>query len=373
MARLSDGDDADLVAPGDPAADEVLHLGSQRTPPTWLIIAAVVVLFAGVVVIAAVKRGSHHHAALSPTRSATSASRQPIENPQLQPFGQPLDLGDTVPVDLAGAGGLLFVLTAGPPRLGQINPLSGQVNRQVAAPAGSRYVVLDHDGRHAWVLAGRDVFAYDGPTLAAVGKVHVPRPVFAVAALGDRLFMATDQGVYLTALAREPYLGLPQSLTRLPGFTRPVQSISADPARHRLIAISQDYVLLTVDTRAAHVMRRLRGEESIEVTGSGIWAVGFGVVGGTRIERVDPATLAVTPVDAGDSNAPQSARGWPGEGVFWINNAYTDSVACRDATSGAISAIYPGLQGPVVSTRGVAYGFRLGQVVRVRTTTACPG
>jgi hypothetical protein len=376
MARTGEGDNADLIlpaAPGEPATDdEVLALGSQRTPPRWLVIAAVVVLFAGVVAMAAVKRGGHHTAVPAPSASLASP---PAENPLPQGMGQPLELGETVPIDLAAATGVVLVLTASPPRLGQVDSASGRLNRQVAVPAGSRRLVMDRAGEHAWIIAGRDALAYDASTLAPIGKVTVPATVFAAAVLNDRLFMATDQGVYMTALAREPYLGLPQELTRLPGFKDSVQTISADPSRHRLLAISQEYALLTVDSRAVHVVRQLHthAPESIEVTDAAIWAVGFGDVGGTRVARLDPLTLQLTSIDAGDANAPQGARGWPGAAVFWVKNAYTDSIACRDARSGVVGAIFPGLDGPVVSTPGAAYAISRGDVVRVATSMACPG
>ncbi len=377
MARAGKGDDADLTLPTSAADDqatddEVLALGGRGSPPSWLIALGIGVLVAGVIAIAVVRRVGHHDAVpdLTPLPSASS-----FDVPQPIGPGEAVDLGQTQAVDLAGTSSMLLVLTSNPPRLGQIDPRTGRLNRQVEAPRGAARLVLDEAGQHAWVTAGRLVFAYDAPTLASIGQVRVPRPVFAAAALGDRLYLGTDQGVYVTGRGGAPYLGLPTTTSRIPGFTGGVQTISADPSRHRLIAVSQNDNLLVVHSGGVQVVRKLHGDtpEAIEVTEDGIWAVGFGDAGGTRIGRLDPVTWQITLVDAGDPDAPRTVRAWPGQGVFWVNAAYTDSVICRDARSGKVGGVFSGLDGPVVSSRGLAYGRDGDSVVRVGTTASCPG
>jgi hypothetical protein len=99
-------------------------------------------------------------------------------------------------------------------------------------------------------VAGRVALAFDAATLTAIGQVQVPRAVFAAAALDDRLYLATDQGIYVTSPMSETVLGMPQDLTHLPGFAGSVKTISADPSRSRLLALSHDDELLTVEKDA---------------------------------------------------------------------------------------------------------------------------
>ncbi len=376
MARAGKGDDADLTLPARPdeqaTDDEVLALGGRGSPPSWLIALGIGVLVAGVIAIAVVRRAGHHDAGPAPTPLPSGSS---LAVPQPIGQGETVDLGQTRAVDLAGTPSTLLVLTSSPPRLGQIDPRTGVLNRQVEAPRGAARLVLDQAGQHAWVTAGRLVLAYDATTLASVGQVRVPRPVFAAAALGDRLYLGTDRGVYVTGQAGAPYLGLPTTTSPVPGFTGGVQTISADPSRHQLIAVSQDNYLLVVRSGGVRVIRKLHGDapEAIEVTGAGIWAVGFGDAGGTRIGRLNPVTWQITLVDSGDPDAPRAARAWPGQGVFWVNEAYTDSVTCRDARTGKVGGVFSGLDGPVVSSSGLAYGRDGDSVVRLATTASCPG
>ena len=120
--------------------------------------------------------------------------------------------------------------------------------------------------------------------------------------------------------------------------------------------------------------------DSVEVTAEGIWAVGFGDVQGTRIARIDPATLQVRPVGSGDAAAPQGAEGWPGEAVFWVRDAYSNDLTCHDARTGAQVASFRDVGSPanpqgvkIVSRHGAAFAISGTDLVRLHTTQACPG
>jgi hypothetical protein len=371
VTRTGEGDDDAQLIPPVPAGDltygddDLLVLGDERTLPPWSIVAGVAVALAIVIGLVSLKRDGQHAAA--PVASAV-VSESPTQQ-QVQPIGTPIDLGQTSAVDVELAAGRLFVLCTEPSRLGQVDAKTGVLKRQVAAPLGAQYLVADPVGQLLWVIAGSRVFAYDAPTLAPLGKLEVSRDVTVAATLDGRLFLDTDHGIYVAG-PRDSVAAL------LAGFSGQVLlDIAPDPVRHRLLAITVGYELLVVTTRGVQIVRQLKEQlpTSIAVTRAGIWAVGFGPAGGSRLARVDPRTLKFTPVGAGDPDAPQGGQGWAGESVVWTRFPYLDSITCRDSRTGAILGSFPNTIGQVVSTRGVAYGLSGGTVVQLATTRACPG
>jgi hypothetical protein len=370
MARTGQGDDdAQLIPPvaatdltyGD---DDMLALGDERTLPPWSIVAGIFVLLALVIGLVALKRDGRH----ATGQPSGVPSGTPIESQQVQPIGMPIDLGQTSAVSVELAAGRLFVLSTDPWQLCQIDAKTGRLKRQVPAPLGSEHLVADPAGRLVWVVAGARVFAYDAATLAPLGRLEISRDVIAAATLDGRLFLDTDHGIYMA----RPRDSVPTSL----GYSGQVlQDLSADPARHRLLGVTVGYQLLEVTTRGVQIKQKLTEllPKSIAVTKAGIWAVGFGPPGGSRIARLDPVTLKLTPVGAGDGEAPQGADGWSGESVIWTRFPYLDSIKCRDARTGAIVGSFPNTIDQVVSTRGVAYGLSGGIVVQLSTTPRCPG
>ena len=366
MARTGQGDDdAQLIPPvaatdltyGD---DDLLALGDERTLPPWSIVAGIVLLLALVIGLVALKRDGRH--------VTGQPSGPPIESQQVQPIGRPIDLGQTSAVNVKLAAGRLFVLSSDPSRLGQIDAKTGVLKLQVAAPRSAQYLVTDPKGRFVWVVAGALVFAYDAPTLVHIGTLDVTRDVIVAAVLDGELFLNTDHGIYRAG----PRDSVPTSL----GYSGQVlEDLAADPARHRLLGITVGYQLVEVTTRGVQLKQQLEEllPRSIAVTKAGIWAIGSGRPGGSRIARVDPDTLKLTLVGAGDVEAPQGADGWAGESVIWTRFPYIESIACRDERTGAIVRSFPNTIDEVVSSRGVAYGLTGGIVVQLPVTSACPG
>jgi len=371
MVRTGQGDEDAQLIPPVPATDltygddDLLELGDERTLPPWTVVAGVAVLLALVVGLVALKRDGRHAGAPGPS-AASSAT--PSESQQVQPIGTPIDLGQTSAVNVKLAAGRLFVLSSDPSRLGQVDAKSGVLKRQVAAPGSAQYLVTDPAGRFVWVVAGARVFAYDAPTLVAIGELEVTRAVIVAAVLDGELFLNTDHGIYRAG----PRDSVPTSL----GYSGQVlEDLAADPARHRLLGVTVGYQLLEVTARGVQLKQKLEEllPRSIAVTKAGIWAIGFGRPGGSRIARVDPDTLKLTLVGAADAEAPQGADGWAGESVIWTRFPYIESIACRDERTGAIVKSFPNTIDEVVSSRDVAYGLTGGIVVRRRPTGACPG
>ena len=373
MARRADRDDdlalAVSVEPAD--GDEDLLEGGKQLAPSWLVGVGIGVLVAGVIAVAVVKQAGHHHVAV-PTPTTTFELPAPTAPAGA---GSEVDLGETTAVDLAMSNQRLYVLTNNPRRLGQADAHTGAVTRQIAAPIGANRVYADPSGKMVWIVADNVVYAYDGPTLYYTGHIRLSLQVATAAALDGKLFISTDDGVYeMTAPTYSTLTAV--SVRRLPGYSgQVVPTMAADPSRHRVFAVTSNYALLEVTSRGVRFVRQLTGQlpESIEVTRSGIWVVGFGNAGGTRLGRLDPATLRITPVGSNDSDAPQGAESWPGADVFWMRYAYSDSLSCRDGRSGAVVSTFSSIEGPVQSVHGAAYAISAGRAIRLSTTSRCPG
>src|SRR6266550_2325010 len=254
MVRTGQGDeDAQLIPPipttdltyGD---DDLLELGDERTLPPWTVVAGVAVLLALVVGLVALKRDGRHAGAPGPS-AASSAT--PSESQQVQPIGTPIDLGQTSAVNVKLAAGRLFVLSSDPSRLGQVD--------------------------------------------AKIGELEVTRDVIVAAVLDGELFLNTDHGIYRAG----PRDSVPTSL----GYSGQVlEDLAADPARHRLLGVTVGYQLLEVTARGVQLKQKLEEllPRSIAVTKAGIWAIGFGRLGGSRIARINTETLKLTMVGAAD-------------------------------------------------------------------------
>lgn len=355
-----DGDEPVVVpTTAEGEGDEELAAGPRL--PRWLILTAIAVLAAGGITALALKNGGHHAAAPAPTPTPPASVTSPA----------PPVLADLAVQDFAiDRDGELYVLTPPPERLVAVDR-DGSIRSRVPAPVGAQLVVADPASDLVWVIApgdgSSDVFVYAGSTMTDVGQFHVPATVDAADALADQLWMATDHGIYR---------GWPGAdATRLPGYTGPVQVIAADPSRFRLLAVSKSYDLITVDPKGARKVRRLTTvlPRSIAVTDDGIWLVGFGHPFGSRVGRLDPRTLRVTPIGTQDADAPRGASGWSGRSVFWIKYADSGSVVCLDGRTGEPSAAYPETDTPVVSVPGVVYAVRGTGVVRLPSTPGCSG
>lgn len=387
MARRGDGDDDLVVRPATPrdgvaGEEELIAVGRRRRPPAWLLAAGACVLVAGVVAFAVAKNAEDHKATLpSPSSSATVRPVQPArptDRPTL-PLGQ---LGPAADLALADDGTLFVLGQNGLMRVGH-SGTHPEVSTTAVPPGAPALLAIDSGARRVWAV-GRysdSVFSYDADSLARVGPAQL-RPyaeISAIAAQHGRLFLATTSGVY--------ELDSPSSAARrLPGFSGAVQAIAADPGRHRLLAVAADHSLLDIRGGRVHVAPRSSTEvliDSLLVTDDGVWAVGFGTrAGGTRVASVNPDMWHVIPVGLGDADAPQGAQGWPGGSVFWVRDAYSDTVVCYDAGNGIGAAEFqdlaPAADAPdpsmkVVSRPGVAYAISEESVVRLETTQACPG
>lgn len=358
-----DRDEPPLVVPatGEAEGDDELIAAGPRLP-RWLVLAIVGVIVAAGLTSLALKGGRHHVAAPTPAPppSVTSPAPQTLASLSVQDFA-------------INQGGELYVLTSPPEKLVAVDR-DLKIRGETSAPVGAQLVIANSTSDLVWVVVPQDhnseVFVYAGSTMAAIGQLHVAATVVAADALDNQLWMATDRGIYRSWPGTEA--------TRVPGYTGPVRAIAADPSRFRLLAVSRSSDLITVDEhgdQSAHKVRRLTTvlPHSIAVTDGGIWLVGFGQPGGSRVGRLDPQTLRVSLVNPPDFQAQRGALGWSGGSVFWIRYADTGSLVCVDGRTGQVSDTYLETDTPVVSVPGVVYAMRGTGVVRLPSPKACPG
>lgn len=352
--------------------DELVPVRGVRVP-RWLVLAGAGVLAAGLVTALA-SRQHGRHAAAPPTPSSTAASASlPALSPPPEPrAGDPVDVATISAVDVAvDAQGRLLLLTTPPSQL--LTVVNGVVASSSEAPPSATGIVVDVTSAQVWLVApdidGSRVIGYSEHGLRVFAQAHVPAPILGAAALDGRLWMATPQGVFVASRGSTRFAG------RLPGFTGAVETIAADPRRDRLLAVSSDYALLTVDASGVRVVGQLRTvlPTSIVVVGDRIWLIGFGAPGTTRLALLDPRTLLVTPIGDGDRDAPQGAEGWPGDAVIWTQDAYGSALVCRDARDGHVVGTLSGVTGPVISRDGTAFALNGGFVMHLPTSASCPG
>lgn len=376
------GDDELVVRPAASSSelvegeDELIVPGRRRVRKAWLIVASVGVLAGAVVGVAVTRQHAGHKATLAPTASATvkaTQPRSPADRTALQ-------LAPAVDLALA-EDGTLFVL--GPNRLARILPGGSRPELTTTAlPAGAAFVAVGSRTGRVWVV-GQDtneIDGYDPGFLTRISQTRLPgnTEIRAIATLDEQLFLATTAGIF--------QLASPDSVPQLlPGFSVEVQAITADPARGQVLAVAADYSLLQTRGGRVHVVPSSSEvlPDSLEVTESGVWAVGFGTAagGGPRIARVNLSTLALVPLGPGDPDAPQGTDGWQGATVFWVRHVYSSTVICYDARTGTPSASYPDLavagdpnpHAKIVSQLGVAYAISGQDVLRLKTTQACSG
>lgn len=355
-----DRDEPPIVVPvtDDAEGDEELIAAPPRLP-RWLILAVIAVLVAGALTALALKNGRHPSAAptlsASPTPSVINPSPQTLSTLSVQDFA----------ID---PGGELYVLTSPPDQLVAVGR-DELIHARALAPVGAHLVVASSN--LVWVIVphreSSEVFVYAGSTIAPIGHFNVSATVVGADALYGELWMATDHGIYR---------GWPGAhATRISGYTGPVKVIAADPSRFRVLAVSESNDLITADERGAHKVHRLTSVRptSIAVTSDDIWLVGFGQPSGSRVGRLDPQTLRVALVNGPDPQADRGAIGWSGGSVFWVQYADSGALVCLNGRTGQVSDVYLETDSPVVSVRGVVYAVQGAGVVRLPSSTACPG
>ena len=326
--------------------DEILDIGSRRTPSRWLSLVVVIALASAVVALVAEhQHGSHHPQAAAVTVAVASPHTTTI----------PLPGGTPLPLDLAASGTRVWALQGGAltlvddMRVGRTIHLSQSILQDLGPTAG---LFVDSADNTIWLVGERArngrMVELDSDTLATVRDVRWNQPVNDAAVLDGHLLLATDAGVADLA----PGSLVPQPV---PGLLGAIGPIAVDRMRDRLIVLDLGFPTTVWTYRpgrnpvqSSHNLPFASG--TVQVAGGAIWVGGFGA-GGAVLDRLDTTTLrpvAVSPLASELGPGAEVVSG--GSQVFWVRGTGRgDALWCVDATTGLASQSWEDLAGPVVS------------------------
>jgi hypothetical protein len=368
--------------------EEVLDTGPTRRS-RFLRVVPVLALVALIVALAVQSLTTR----TSKPRASVPSSASPPPPPAV--LGAPLEAAGrgasrtSDVVDIALGAGSLYIVRIGSFTVYDVG--TGKVTTTVRVPELANFVqgplyraVVDAATDRVWLvrvggITPADAIEFAAGTLARLGTVRLPGTVQAAAVLAGRVYLATADGV------RELRSGTPRARL-IPGTSGFVGYLAADPERQRLLVLNAGFptrlAAMRPDGTESSVVSLPFGGAQVTVTHGVIWAAGIGT-SGARIVRLEPATLEST--RAASVAAMLGAEPLfvaTGSRVMWVRDGVggTD-LWCLDAWTGAVSAHFPGLAGPVASQEGLApatsrisYAFVAPQgVVRPLRLGGCSG
>jgi outer membrane protein assembly factor BamB len=319
--------------------DDVLDLRPWR-PPRWPTVVLVVGALVAVAVAVLTRAHGQHH----PARAAL-----PSASPVATTIAQTAVVSD---------GSTYVVLVDG--QLVARDLSSGHLRGSAPLPSGDRTrgiaLFVDPSRALLWAVNIGAVPAtlseYRLPDLAAMRQVVWPPIVLAAAAFAGHLYVTTSVGV--------ADLGPDSTIPRpIPGLSGAVGPITADPARHRIIALDLGYPTDMWTYRPggapqkSHTQLRL-ADGSVEVAGDQIWIAGHQDERPV-LWRLDPSSLApVVKAQLPDSVRTRAVVVAAGSRVLWLRALDDqDSLYCVDATGGAVLQTWR-VRGAVDSVAGQA-------------------
>lgn len=380
--------------PGDDAAGDEVDLNPRRLP-RWVVVTGAVAA-AALVVAALVTRGSSRPdravaeqtsaPSSAPSSAPASASASPTRRGGLPPLPtSPVDRvlrdGDQIALDVALAGNILYTLRYD--TLSTTDALHGTVISRVRVSGLDYYyggptmhLALDPSSFTAWVFTQQvsppRILEIDSVSLQRRRSLVAPGTIYGAATMNGRLFLATAAGVAVVAPG-----GRPRVLPRTKGL---IASITADPARNRLIAVdssSPQHLLTISPDGTVEVVATVAPlvSPSLAVADGQIWLAGSADAG-DAVVRLDPTSLLPVARSEVSQRAGAGVRVAPGDRVVWVSSGgglEAQQLWCVDARTGAVGSYWPGMSGAVSSRAGLAYAVRGGQVVGLPSGPGCPG
>jgi len=220
-------------------------------------------------------------------------------------------------------------------------------------------LVLDSAHHILWLLTSGvppvTAIGLDAMTLRPIAHYVFDGLYMGAAVYAGRLYLASDRGVYV--VSRTTRLGL------YPTGRQPVQSVAADPQRHRvLVASGRDAYAFTFANHRPTTSGRLTaigelpfGKGALAVVAGHIWAAGYGASGAV-LDQLDPQTLRPTlrskltwqlgpgaDIEAVGARS-LFVRSGPGVGPIW----------CVDAITGVTDQYWTVVEGAVTAGDGRA-------------------
>jgi hypothetical protein len=350
--------------------EDVLDLGRPPRVPRWAYLAGgllAAAVIAGVTVAFAVG---------SPGPPAAPASTPPPSNAAAD-HGGPADADDVLVL-----GRYLFRLApdvlyrtdaAAAPGAQATLPISGL---DALGPASSYHLIGDAAAHLVWLVgyggAPTTLLAVDTDTMAVRARVNWPQAVNGAAALNGDLYVLTANAVVDVTVTRSPV-----DVTHLPGQ---YMTITADPARHRLLLLDENSLSPVSYEPVTHAVRsgpRLPfGKGDLLADGAGrVWAGGYGFATGEGavLDRLDPLTLRpVASSPLAGQLGPGAQLVASGSAVIWLRSgAGGDDLWCVDGRTGRPAQHWK-VAGVVASRTGYAVVDTVGMVQRL-TLRGCPG
>jgi hypothetical protein len=357
--------DADLGGPPEPPSGGSRPL--HRRGPVVLVLLVVLVAIVGLV---------NQHRSTAPPAQLSA----PIPHPKTihpAPVPSPIYLPGR-PVDLAGAGPMLFALTMAPARLLRIDSVAPhRVLRATPVSADADQLVLDPDTNQLWVIrlspyTGLSVVEeYDPLSLSRLSSRTLTIGVTSAISYAGRLWLGNIDGLFALATGAK-------HASRVGAVTGEVRSITSDPINDRITVTSADGVgstLISLDAttgkalaRAEVLMRRV----SLALVGNNLWVAGARPEGTGAVERREPLTLQYVSNEPSTVIRDGTVAVWPGQAVTWVLDGGT--LSCLSGQTGKTLTVSARLSGPIVP--GVGYAYAIGSKsvqALLLVGTRCPG
>lgn len=328
-----------------------------------------------VLLVAVVGLVNQHRSTVPPVQLST-----PIPHPRTihpAPVPSPVFLPGR-PVDLAGAGPMLFTLTMAPARLVRIDPIAPH-RVLLATPVSSdaNQLVLDADTNQLWVIrvspyTGLSVVEeYDPLSLSRLSSRALTIGVTTAISYAGRLWLGTLDGLFVLAA------GSTQA-SRVSAVSGEVRSIASDPVNDRITVTSADGVgstLISLDASTGRARARaevLLSRVSLALVGTNLWVAGARPEGTGAVERLEPLTLRYLNNEPSAVARDSTVAIWPGQAVTWVLDGGT--LSCLSGQTGRTLTVSAQLSGPIVP--GVGYAYAIGSKsvqALLLVGTRCPG
>jgi hypothetical protein len=379
---------------GPHAGEEVLATGPHHRVPRWLYVLVALVVAALIAGLVTRLDGDSSEPVAAPSSLPSSAARSTASTPGTASTTGTASTPGTAPVPVVGGpgpqesaadvqaaalvGSELVTVQLGVIRrvdlagFGHVRTVT--VGLPVGDPTYADWNLVSSGGR-LWLTGGARVYRVDPRTLKLSASTLIPSATTAAAGLDGHLYLSTDIGVY--------DFGPSASKARHIPDLRGARAMAADPSRHRLLLLDQDFADASIRTyrpgghgTGGRTRELPLGEPSIAVVAGAIWVAGLSSTGDGRpiVLRLDPRTLVVSrtsPVAGQLGAAPELIAGE--HSLFARSGGSGAQLWCLEPHTGKIVQHWADAPGQLVSRDGVAMLIEGDTARSLRLNSRCRG